>query len=275
MAYRIRDWCKLFENNRTRELKRMDWVPVPNRMDGEGYTELVDHQSGAAHLGAWLAIIEIASRRDVRGTLPQGGSAALARISRLPEEIFDEVIPRLVEIGWIEIIPDDNARDFIEMQRAAGKPQEAAGLPQEGAALEPQDDAALRARGRVTEGKGTEGKGTEIGAREWADEFYQVPITLQDLFGELARCHPKPAELFKASQNFAFKVRAKRIGAWNMEKIISMHASSCKSEDWAKEGGRYAPKLKDWIDGEQWSDRAPPASSNGKSGGIDYESWDK
>lgn len=117
--YRVKDWNKHFEKNRTRELKRMEWVPVPNRMDGRGYTALVDHPNGAAHLGAWLAILQIASRSEVRGNIPQDGAGnlqtCLARISRLPATLFFEVVPRLETIGWIEcyqqdvIIPQDGA----------------------------------------------------------------------------------------------------------------------------------------------------------------------
>ena len=66
---RVRDWNLLFENNRTRGLKHLDWVPMQNNLDGDGYTELVDHPNGAAHLGAWLAIVWIASRCHTRGTL--------------------------------------------------------------------------------------------------------------------------------------------------------------------------------------------------------------
>lgn len=107
VCFRIKDWDKHFENNRTRELKYLDWVPIPNKMDGDGYTELVDHPDGAAHLGAWVAIVEVASRCDVRGTLMRDGdrphdSASLSRQTRLPKQVFDEVIPRLILIGWIE-----------------------------------------------------------------------------------------------------------------------------------------------------------------------------
>ncbi len=35
---RIVDWSTSYENNRTRELKRMDYILVPNRMDTDGYT---------------------------------------------------------------------------------------------------------------------------------------------------------------------------------------------------------------------------------------------
>lgn len=109
--YQVKDWKDVFEKNRTRELKRMEWVAVPNRMDGRGYTALVDHPRGDAHLGAWLAILEIASRSTTRGEIPQDGAAntetCLARISRLPVQTFMEVLPRLVDIGWIECFQQD------------------------------------------------------------------------------------------------------------------------------------------------------------------------
>src|SRR5262249_15995151 len=62
------------------------------------------HPNGAAHFGAWIAIIEIAAKQDERGTLPcgiGGISKTLSRISRIPSTIFDEALPRLIEIGWI------------------------------------------------------------------------------------------------------------------------------------------------------------------------------
>lgn len=136
-CYRIKDWEKHFENNRTKELKRLGWVPMPNRMDGDGYTELLEHENGAAHFGAWCALVEVASRCDPRGTLLREGAkphdfASLARISRLPAHIFAEVLPRLIKIGWVEVISVET-NEVIE-------------IPQEGAVLVPQDAAALRAR---------------------------------------------------------------------------------------------------------------------------------
>lgn len=134
MAYRVSNWNSLYENNRTRELKRLEWVPVPNRMDGEGYCELVHHPNGAAHLGAWIAILEIASRRHPRGTIPQEGAVALGRISHLPAELFEEVLPRLLKIGWIEYIDEaektpENAREVLENLRSRTLPQEGAEIP--------------------------------------------------------------------------------------------------------------------------------------------------
>lgn len=105
---RIKDWGKIYENNRTRELKHMDWIPVPNKHDGDGYTTLVDRENGAEMLGAWLAILQVASKCDVRGTLLRDGavphnSLSLARITRLRADVFERVIPVLInECQWLE-----------------------------------------------------------------------------------------------------------------------------------------------------------------------------
>lgn len=110
--YRVREWGDNFENNRTRELKKLEWVPMPNKQDGDGYTTLLDHPDGAAHYGAWCAIVGVASKCDPRGTLSRDGARphdaiSLARITRVPIAILTTAISRLVsEVGWLEIVPD-------------------------------------------------------------------------------------------------------------------------------------------------------------------------
>jgi uncharacterized phage protein (TIGR02220 family) len=107
MAIEIVDWDKHYENNRTRELKQMQWVPIPNRQDGDGYTELLDHKNGPSHFGAWCALVQVASRCDPRGTLLRDSAvphdeASLARMTRIPFEVWKEALPRLLSIGWIK-----------------------------------------------------------------------------------------------------------------------------------------------------------------------------
>lgn len=127
----IVDWGKHYENYRTRELKVMTWVPMPNRHDGDGYTLLLDHQHGASHFGAWCALVELASRcKNGTASVPSAGKyrdsarydasdhpfgrgllmrengephneKTLERITRIPEAVWKEVIPRLISIGWI------------------------------------------------------------------------------------------------------------------------------------------------------------------------------
>ena len=70
---KIADWDELYENSRTRDMKRMQWVPVPCKFDGEGYTELVvGHKNGPAHYAAWMAFLLSAARTAERGTLIAG-----------------------------------------------------------------------------------------------------------------------------------------------------------------------------------------------------------
>ena len=106
-TYTVSDWSHRYENNRTRELKRMEWVPVPNKHDGDGYTLLVDRPDGAAMLGAWLAILQVASKCDPRGTLLRDSAtphdaASIARIARLPESTIQTALDLLEnECKWL------------------------------------------------------------------------------------------------------------------------------------------------------------------------------
>lgn len=132
MAIEIVDWGKHYENYRTRELKALSWVPLPNKHDGDGYTELVNHPNGAAHFGAWCALVQLASRCHNGDTsvvstekhrfnakydstdhpfgrgilLRENGEGhderSLERITRIPSEVWKEALPRLLSIGWIK-----------------------------------------------------------------------------------------------------------------------------------------------------------------------------
>jgi len=118
--YRIIDWEKIYENNRSRELKKLDWFAMPNKQDGDGYTSLVSMENGAALFGAWCAVAQIASRCDVRGTLMRDNgkphnAQSLARMSRLPAGIIQDMLNTCLseEINWLET---------IELNEVAEKP---------------------------------------------------------------------------------------------------------------------------------------------------------
>jgi len=113
-AYRIKDWNDIYENNRTRTMKHMRWVPVPNGHDGYGYSCLVDHKNGAAHLGVWLAVLQVASKCDTRGTLMRDerhphDAASLARMTRLSDKLISEALVRLAspDIAWLEVVDSE------------------------------------------------------------------------------------------------------------------------------------------------------------------------
>ena len=147
MTLRIKNWETHFENNRTKELKKLSWVPFPNKHDGDGYTELLDHPQGAAHYGVWCVIVQVASKCDKRGTLLRDtgkphDSRSLSRITRIPVKIMEEAIRRLISIKWLEVY--DNPAP------SCGDPAPSCGLPE----------------GKGMEGNGMEWNGTEVKGRE-------------------------------------------------------------------------------------------------------------
>lgn len=176
-VYRIAGWDKHFENNRTRELKVLSWVPVPNKQDGDGYTELLSHKDGAAHFGCWHAILQVASKCDPRGTLVRDGQngtktphdiASLSRITRISEKVLKSAIERLIIIGWLEIY--DNPAGGCDADSTSGAP-------------------SCASRARVPEGNGMEGNGME-----WkggvGGEPPPPPVGILELIDQIRSCNP-------------------------------------------------------------------------------------
>ena len=104
---RVKDWNEHFECSQSRNLKKMAWVPIRVNLAGDGYTELLNHPNGPAHFGGWIGLVEVAALCEPRGTLVRGNGKphdpeSLSRITRIPEAVLTEAIPRLLNIGWLE-----------------------------------------------------------------------------------------------------------------------------------------------------------------------------
>lgn len=156
-ALRIKAWDRHYENNRSRDLKRPEWLPLPNKFDGTGFMELMDHPAGMSHYGAWCLLLAAASKMPTRGLLVTDSGKAMtikdiARMARASASGFEEALPRLLAIGWVEEveIEDDatasdseaNAKPPAAPEDAdhmgpAEKSQHGAGSPQQGAGLVP------------------------------------------------------------------------------------------------------------------------------------------
>jgi hypothetical protein len=108
--YNVRGFAAEFETSESRKLKHLPWIALPTKQEGDGYTELMDHPNGCAHFGAWTAILQLAAKCSPRGALIRdlGGRKlahdykSISRITRVPESILAEAIPRLMELGWLE-----------------------------------------------------------------------------------------------------------------------------------------------------------------------------
>lgn len=129
MTLRIVLWDKHFENSRSRAIENTNWVPFPNKQDGDGYTELLDHQDGAAHFGAWCAIAQVASKCRPRGTLVRDGGqdhtpVTLSRMTRIPAALLEAAIRRLISpIGWLEDVSQVvSETGLVEERHSNGSP---------------------------------------------------------------------------------------------------------------------------------------------------------
>lgn len=189
---RIKDWDDHFENNRTRELTKLRYVIMPNKQDGDGYTELVSHPNGSAHLGAWCAIVQVASKCTPRGTLLREGgrphdSGSLSRQTRLRQEVFDEVLPRLTgTIGWIEQL--DEKGEII--QQITESPRLFSDTPQVGAIScrlnrREEDLNKLNEIKEEKERVGSRGKPRSPGKPKPCDEDYLTELQADEAYTNL------------------------------------------------------------------------------------------
>ena len=106
MLLEITNWQENFENSRTRQIQNLSFVLIPNDMSGDGYTELLDDPDGPQHFACWIAILAIASKCEPRGLLIRKNglphdARSMARISRIPQEIFDVALLKLLDIKWL------------------------------------------------------------------------------------------------------------------------------------------------------------------------------
>ena len=109
-AYRIKDWDKIFENNDSRKLKNLNWVPIPNSWDGLGYIRVTKHKNAVSILAAWLLVVQIGSKCPQRGLLAKVDAPLsvedMEDLTRMPAELFKKALEVLCDpkIGWIEVV---------------------------------------------------------------------------------------------------------------------------------------------------------------------------
>ena len=111
-VYRIRNWNKHFEKSQTKKVSRACWVPLPNKHDGKSYRRLMRMKNGPALYGAWVLIVQVASKCPTRGVLldEDGALSAddLAMKTDAPVELFEQALKVLSskEVRWLESTDD-------------------------------------------------------------------------------------------------------------------------------------------------------------------------
>lgn len=255
ITYRIRDWDRHFENASSRKLKRLDWIALPNKMDGEGYTALVDHPNGAAHFGAWVAIVEIASKQTPRGSLPVGGISqdvgricqSLGRISRLPARLFEEVLPRLVEIGWIEQLQSNQQSATTLGESADALGESANTSAKSGSTLQGTTGQGTTWNRKTANGNCARALDASIQIDLWAQRFYER--------------HPKKKDMVLVQGALYHALDESSNPRALLEEIDRVHALWCQEFVWLEQNGRFAPKLAEWISDKGWTQEPKPSIS--------------
>lgn len=115
--YTISRWNEIYENNRSRILKDLKWVAVPNGHDGENYCRIMAGKDGAVIFSAWILILQVASRCTPRGVLVRANGEphnpeSLSIKTRAPAVWFTKALPVLVSLGWLfhnPLIENDTA----------------------------------------------------------------------------------------------------------------------------------------------------------------------
>lgn len=112
-VYRIAKWGEVFEVADSRKCKSLQWVALPIGFESHGYQAMVDEfdDEAPAIYGAWCALVLIAARAPIRGTLASsnGVGFTVSRLSRqacFPAAIFKRLIEWALrpEIGWLEAV---------------------------------------------------------------------------------------------------------------------------------------------------------------------------
>ena len=109
IIYRIKDWEQHYETSETRKLKRLDWVKLSTKLNGDCALTLIEgHKDGPTHWAAWVAIIQVAAISKQRGVLIQDNgephtAETLSRKTHLPKEWFEGALSRLASsaVGWV------------------------------------------------------------------------------------------------------------------------------------------------------------------------------
>jgi len=115
MRYEVADWDNKYENAETRKRKSLFWVLVPNCHDGLGYCTIMEREDALEVFGAWVLILQVASKSSHRGSLSSSkgrpySAKEIATMTRAPVEKIRDALDVLVEIGWVlATAPEDDS----------------------------------------------------------------------------------------------------------------------------------------------------------------------
>ena len=134
MKYRIRDWQKHYENNKSRERTELKWCPFPNKQTGIGLIRIMAHENGEAIYGCFVAVVLMLSRQkkphrdgwltiDGKPDSPALEVEDIAAVTRFKPTTITQMLELLSSdrIAWIETHPEIPVLPKRRKPRKAGK----------------------------------------------------------------------------------------------------------------------------------------------------------
>ena len=227
--YKVRNWEDHYENNRTRELRAMSWIPIPNNHDGDGYTQVMAEKNGLELFGAWIVIVQVASKcgntAGSRGVLVRGNGTphdaiSISRISRVSENKIQSALDYFsTSLDWLII---SNLEDI---------PHEDATIPHEDAT-----PSHLTAKKERKEWNGTE-------TPEFKEFWKAFPIN-------------------KGSRKEALRLW-EQLGCQTIaETVVGAVKAHAGLPDWNKDGGRWVPSGVLFLKDRRWENKIKLPSKN-------------
>ncbi|MFY7700492.1 MAG: hypothetical protein ACOVQH_09495 [Burkholderiaceae bacterium] len=229
VVYKIAKWSTLYENNESRKIKKLQWVPVPIGFDSSGYQALLDHfgERAPALYGTWIGLVAIAANCHDRGILRNSRGipltiSHLARMTGFDAGLFSELFAwaSSPEVGWLETEP---STDVTEQQPKTD--ENPVVLPSSGnspgdlPAIPEKTVAELNRTRRELEGninkKNTRGENFETCWARWKKHLGQIqkplsPITEEMQLMQLDRIFPDDADAIAAVE-YSILVQAKNL----------------------------------------------------------------
>ena len=146
--YSINRWGELYENSQSRKVENLQWVPIPNRHDGENYRNIMNDPDGSMIFSAWNLLLQVASKCNPRGVLIKDNkvphtATSLATKTSAPVLWFEKGLNFLVNnTDWVNLtdLPEPSQlppwavpRTWAELNRTEGNGTEGKGdgLPKE------------------------------------------------------------------------------------------------------------------------------------------------
>lgn len=238
--YEIVNWDKLYENNRSRQIDNLNWISQPNKHDSLGFRMLMRKPNGLALYGAWCLIVQVASKCQPRGILAKDGNPVtpevLSILTGAPVDMFRECLAvAFRETKWIQILASERQVGVTWVSDACDARARVLSLP--------SSSSSLPSSSFLEGGMGGTNS-TLVG--ECAERMYAM--------------HPKKKNLVLVAPALVRAVNGTANLQGDLIEIEQCHAAWCKSDQWGEKGGRFAPKLDEWI-----ADRGFSQWPNGKN----------